>query len=175
VVLDEPDVFLHPDLQRRLARTILDADQQVILATHSVEILSEAAPGSAVWVDRSRRNSERPRSDGSLALLGRRLGSGYELGVGRALRSSVVLFVEGDDAPVLAQVAKRFGDRALSSSRLYATIPLGGFTRNWLAGGFAETMAALGGSVRTFVLLDSDLRCKDDLDQDLAPIRASGP
>jgi hypothetical protein len=174
VILDEPDVFLHPDLQRRLARTLFAAPQQTVLATHSVEILAEAEPGSAVWVDRARRSAERPRADGSLALMGRRLGSGYELGVGRALRSSSVLFVEGDDAPVLAHLARRLGSSAVASSDNYATVPLGGFSRNSLAGAFAETMSALGSSVATFVILDGDLRSPDAIDADTAELKKAG-
>lgn len=174
VVLDEPDVFLHPDLQRRLARTLFNTDQQVILATHSVEILAEAEPGSAVWVDRARRSSERPRPDGSLGIVGRRLGSGYELGVGRALRSNAVVFVEGDDAPVLSHLARRLGYSSVAASEAYATVPLGGFSKRWLAGAFAETMAALGGSVRTFVVLDSDLKSPAALDAETAPLKAAG-
>lgn len=174
VVLDEPDVFLHPDLQRRLARTLFNTDQQVILATHSVEILAEAEPGSAVWVDRGRRSSERPSPDGSLGIVGRRLGSGYELGIGRALRSNAVVFVEGDDAPVLGHVARRLGYSSVAKSEAYATVPLGGFSRRWLAGAFSEAMAALGGSVRTFVILDSDLKSAAALDAETAPLRAAG-
>jgi hypothetical protein len=174
VILDEPDVFLHPDLQRRLARTLFGTAQQSIVATHSVEILAEADPGSAVWIDRSRRASERPRADGSLALMGRRLGSGYELGVGRALRSSFVLFVEGDDAPVLAHLARRLGKSAVASSDNYATVPLGGFSRNWLASAFTETMVALGNTVKTFVILDGDLRCRDAIDIETRELRKVG-
>lgn len=173
VILDEPDVFLHPDLQRRLARTIFAADRQTILATHSVEILAECEPGSAVWIDRSRRSAERPRADGALALLGRRLGSGYELGVGRALRSRTVLFVEGDDAPVLALLALAAGKTAVASSKNYATVPLGGFSRNWRAGAFAETMATLGGDLRTFVILDGDLRSPAAVESETAQIKKS--
>ena len=55
LVLDEPDVFLHPDLQRRLARTVFGSDRQTVIATHSLEILAEASAGSAVWIDRNRR------------------------------------------------------------------------------------------------------------------------
>ena len=174
VILDEPDVFLHPDLQRRLARTLFETRQQTVVATHSVEILAEAEPGSAVWIDRSRRFAERPRADGSLALMGRRLGSGYELGVGRALRSSSVLFVEGDDAPVLAHLARRLGKSAVASSDNYATVPLGGFSRNWLASAFTETMAALGSAVETFVILDGDLRCQEAVDIETSELRKVG-
>lgn len=109
LVLDEPDVFLHPDLQRRLARALFALPGQKILATHSVEVLAEAPSGSAVWVDRTRRNAERPRHDGALGVLGRRLGSGLELGVARALRSRMALFVEGQDMRLLSLLAEAVG------------------------------------------------------------------
>jgi hypothetical protein len=173
VILDEPDVFLHPDLQRRLARTLFTSPQQTVIATHSVEILAEANPGSAVWIDRSRRNAERPRTDGSLALLGRRLGSGFELGVGRALRSRTVLFVEGDDAPVIAAFARTLGKMGVATSENYATVPLGGFGKNWRAGAFAETIAALGGDIQSLVILDGDLRTADAIELELAQIKSS--
>lgn len=38
IILDEPDVYLHADLQRRLIRMLKRHKAQVILATHSVEI-----------------------------------------------------------------------------------------------------------------------------------------
>jgi hypothetical protein len=174
LLLDEPDVFLHPDLQRRLARTLFAGDQQVILATHSVEILAEAEPGSAVWIDRARRAAERPKGDGALAMMGRRLGSGYELGVGRALRSRVTLFVEGDDAPILAHVARQLGLAAVASSDDYATVPLGGFSRNFVAAAFAETMLALGTQVSTYVVLDGDLRSQDVRSSEIAALETAG-
>ena len=174
LILDEPDVFLHPDLQRRLARLVFNRGQQTTLATHSIEILAEAEPGSALWVDRSRRTSERPRKDGSLALMGRRLGSGFELGVGRALRSRSVLFVEGDDAPILALIARKLGFHSVASAENYATVPLGGFSRNWRAGAFAETVDALGGNVEAFVILDSDLRSQEAIDRETSELRQSG-
>ncbi|PPH26932.1 ATP-dependent endonuclease [Rathayibacter sp. AY1F9] len=174
IVLDEPDVFLHPDLQRRLARVLFGADRQVVVATHSIEILAEAEPGSAVWVDRGRRNSERPKADGALSIVGRRLGSGFELGVGRALRSNVVLFVEGDDAPVIANLARQAGKHAIARSDAYATIPLGGFSQNWRVGAFSETMTSLGNAVKTFVILDNDLRSDAAIEFELAKIKEAG-
>ncbi len=172
VVLDEPDVFLHPDLQRRLARSLFAVgDRQTIIATHSVEILAEAQPGSAVWIDRSRRRAERPKPDGALGMIGRRLGSGYELGIGRALRSPVAVFVEGDDAPVLAILARRLGKAAVADSDRYATIPLGGFSKKWRAGAFSETMQSLGANVRTFVLLDRDLRSTEAVEAETSQVR----
>ena len=174
VILDEPDVFLHPDLQRRLARTLFAGGQQTVLATHSIEVLAEADPGSTVWIDRSRRTAERPKGDGALAMMGRRLGSGYELGVGKALRTSVALFVEGDDAPVLARLARQLNLSAVASSDSYATVPLGGFTRHSVASAFAETMDALGSKIRTFVILDGDLRPESARRAEVMALEAAG-
>jgi hypothetical protein len=46
VVLDEPDVYMHPDLQRKLYRLIKTRFAQAIIATHSVEIMAEADPST---------------------------------------------------------------------------------------------------------------------------------
>ncbi|MGO2482284.1 ATP-dependent nuclease [Glutamicibacter ardleyensis] len=163
LVLDEPDVFLHPDLQRRIARIISAHSSQTVIATHSVEIIAEAAPGSVVWIDRNRRSAERSRGSGALEVAGRRLGSGFELGLGRALRSNVALFVEGQDSPILAHIARTLNLTAFASSDGYATVPMGGFTRNDLASSFGEVLKILGSSLNVFVILDSDLRARSIL------------
>ena len=46
VVLDEPDIYLHPDMQRRLVNLIDSlSTQQIILASHAPEVLAEASKG----------------------------------------------------------------------------------------------------------------------------------
>ncbi len=174
LVLDEPDVFLHPELQRRLARHLFALPAQLIMATHSVEVLAEGPPGSAVWVDRTRRNSERPRRDGALAMLGRRLGSGLELGIARALRSQLALFVEGQDMRMLAHMADAVGARRLSAAAEVSVVQLGGFDRRQLASAFAEVLSVLGSEVRVRVLLDRDLRDDATVQQIEAELVRSG-
>ena len=44
MILDEPDVYMHPDLQRSLVKIVKNRFKQVIIASHSVEILSEVNP-----------------------------------------------------------------------------------------------------------------------------------
>jgi len=39
IVLDEPDLYLHADLQRRLVRLLENTAAQTITATHSSEML----------------------------------------------------------------------------------------------------------------------------------------
>lgn len=168
LLLDEPDVFLHPDLQRRLAKTAFEFEGQQILATHSLEMIAEAEPGSTVWVDRSRRTAQRSKKVGALSQIGRRLGSAYELGVARALRSRTVLFVEGQDMKVLSILARQLGLPATALQATYSVLELGGFSRRDRVTVFSETLEELGADVLSMVILDSDLKSERQLSSEVA-------
>ena len=51
VVLDEPDVYMHADLQRRLIRLITPMFSQLIVATHSLEIIEEVSSDCIIPID----------------------------------------------------------------------------------------------------------------------------
>ncbi|GAA2304883.1 AAA family ATPase [Streptomyces caniferus] len=159
LVLDEPDVFLHPDLQRRLVNVLEERSQQWILATHAPEILAEARRDSVVLVDRTRRRARPLRDAKSMEQASLSLGSGFNLGVARALRSKVALFVEGQDMKVLRNVARVVGAKKLAGEKGVAVISLGGFDKWSQAGSFATlSTSLLGDAVKVFVILDRDNR-----------------
>ena len=51
LVIDEPDIYLHSDLQRQLVEFLQALGPQVILATHSVEIISEVESNALLNVN----------------------------------------------------------------------------------------------------------------------------
>jgi predicted ATPase len=164
VVFDEPDVFLHADLQRRLVRVFEDLDAQVVTATHSPEMLTEASDESVLWIDKSRRKAIRRPDPATLEDLSTQIGSGFNLRLASALRATAVVFVEGKDMKVLRSLAATVGCPRLAAERDIAAIPLGGFTRwvgvepfKWLVDGF------LGSSVKVAVLLDRDYKSDDEV------------
>jgi len=57
VILDEPDVYLHADLQRKLIRFLRKRKQQVIITTHSGEIITETDPEEILIMNRDGKNS----------------------------------------------------------------------------------------------------------------------
>ena len=59
LVVDEPDIYLHPDLQRHLVKIIRNLECQVVLATHSTAILNEAKPNEVILIDKSMKKSRR--------------------------------------------------------------------------------------------------------------------
>lgn len=52
IVLDEPDVYIHPDLQQKIFKIVQRKFAQVIIATHSIEIISLVEPKQIVIADK---------------------------------------------------------------------------------------------------------------------------
>jgi AAA domain, putative AbiEii toxin, Type IV TA system/AAA ATPase domain len=159
VVLDEPDVFLHSDLQRRLVNLLESVEAQTITATHSAEVISEAPDEAVIWVSRERVRAVRaPRRD-VLIELSATLGTQFNLPLAKALKTKVVVFVEGQDAKILRNIAKTLSCKRLVQEDGVTIIPLGGFNRwvhvepfQWLMNEFLED------AVTVHVVLDRDYR-----------------
>lgn len=164
LILDEPDVFLHPDLQRRLVKVLEGCDSQVILATHAPEILAESNRDSVVIIDKNQRSSKRIGSDSELSELNDSLGSGFNLRLAKVLRSRVALFVEGQDMKILSNIAKTLGARKFYRESGLTIVSMGGASKRRLAESFGWlNTTVLDSSVDVSVLLDRDYLCDDSV------------
>lgn len=159
IILDEPDVFLHPDLQRRLIRVVEERPGQSVLASHSSEVAGEASTSSLIWVDRTRRSSRAVTDDLQMENLSTVLGSSFNLSIAKALRAKTALFVEGHDMKILRILARKLDATRLASEIGIAVVPIGGFSHwpsveafTWIKSKF------LGRSVSVRVILDRDYR-----------------
>lgn len=175
IILDEPDLYLHADLQRRLVRLLDSTSAQTITATHSSEMLAEASSESVVWVDKSRRRAVRPSKPASLEDLSAQIGSSFNLRLATALRARTVVFVEGDDMSIIRRLAKTTGTDHLAGERNCAVIEIKGFT-NWVRVEPFKWFVSdfLDGSVEVFVLLDRDYRADADVDKVHSTLEAVG-
>lgn len=159
IVLDEPEVYLHPDLQRRLVHLLEDTGRQIIIATHSAEMVAESDGRLTTLVDRSRKRASRPRTDADFEMLSSTLGTAFNLKLAKALRSRVTVFVEGQDMAVLRRLAKTIGLDSLEREDGLTIIPLKGYS-NWGQVGPFKWLCdeLLPGALNTFVILDRDYR-----------------
>ena len=97
IILDEPDVYLHADLQRKLYKLLLSMHKQFIIATHSVEIISASAPENILLVDKTKTESKYIKDTLNLQYLIEQLGSSHNLEMTKLSQSNKCIFIEGND------------------------------------------------------------------------------
>lgn len=165
VILDEPDVYMHPDLQLRLYHLITERYPQVIIATHSVEILSEAEPKNVVVLEKESRRLRYANSMKAVQTLIDNMGGIQNLSIIRLGTIKKCLFVEGDDLKLLKKLTKIISKKS-DRLELLPTVTLYGFC-NW-----EETLGAsklfqmeTKGEIKCYCIIDSDYYPQEELDK----------
>ncbi|PWT79779.1 MAG: ATP-dependent endonuclease, partial [Acidobacteria bacterium] len=168
VILDEPDVYMHADLQRRLVRYIRAGHKQVVIATHSSEIMAEVTPENILVIDRSRSSSKFASSLPIVQKVLSGVGSIHNLQLSRLWNAHRFLMVEGDDIGLL----KSLQNSLLPKSKIpIDTVPsrsIGGWGGWPYAVGsemFLENAAGEG--IVTYCILDSDYHTQQEVDERL--------
>jgi predicted ATPase len=157
LIIDEPDVYLHPDLQKRLLSDIRSRFPQFIMATHAVEMINDAEPEEIVSINNAFRSGRRIKTEGEYQAIYRYIGSGENAAFSRLAKARKVIFVEGDDEKIIRRIARRLGLDFLADPQLVPIIKLGGFNEWTKARGAAWAI----GSV-----LDLEIKIKCIFDRD---------
>lgn len=166
VVLDEPDVYMHPDLQRKMVRIVRDRFSQVIIATHSVEIMAEVHPSEVLVIDRDRATSDFADSPPALQDLIDRLGGIHNIHLARLWTARRCLFVEGGDLSLLKLLHDHtFPDADMPLDDIPNT-PIGG----WGGWGYAVGSSlflknAVGKKVSVYCILDPDYHTAEQVNE----------
>ena len=166
LVLDEPDVYLHADLQRRLTRLARDRFKQVFIATHSAEIINELSPGEIVSVSRAWRTGRRVQTDEGYRALFSYVGSSENAEFARLARSRRIMFFEGEDRKLLKRVLRIAKADNLVSDPDTILMKADGFG-NWsrITGAAWTLKNALEMDVKIGALFDRDYRCDGEVEK----------
>ncbi len=164
IVLDEPDVYLHADLQRKLIRILKAQERQAIIATHSIEMMSEIEPSAILVADRRRQKSEFATSLPGVQAIINQIGGVHNIHLARLWSSKKVVFVEGDDLRFL----KIFQDKLfpMSNEPLDAlpNFPIGGWGGwNYVVGSSMLLKGSGGEEIAKYCILDSDYHTSDEV------------
>jgi energy-coupling factor transporter ATP-binding protein EcfA2 len=175
LLIDEPDIYLHPDLQRRLISILRELGPSIILATHSSEILSEAEPSDIVLVDKKHKRAARLNDMDGVQLALTTIGSLQNITLTQLARTRRVLYVEGDnDYKYIRKFAKCLGYEQLAAGINLTMLTSGGFS-HWkkicvMSEGIREM---LNQDLLIGAVFDRDYRCDEEIDAICKKLRES--
>jgi hypothetical protein len=150
-LIDEPDIYLHSDLQRQLLGLLRNLGADILLATHSTEIITEAEPDEIMVVNKNRSAAKRIKHPSELAEVFSVLGSNLNPILTQLAKTRRALFVEGKDFQILGRFARKL-----------AVVPIEGFNpqrARSLKDGMETT---LGSKIAAIAILDRDYRCEGE-------------
>jgi predicted ATPase len=167
IVLDEPDIYLHADLQRKLIQILAGGgSSQTVIATHSLEMISSVSAGEIISVTKREPRSKALTSNAQAQALADKLGTTQNLQLSKLAQAGRVLFVEGKDHSFLDQLAFKRGNLFYDRFGKIPHFPIGGMA-NWpraamTANVFHETS---DGRIKSILLIDRDYKPQPVLDQ----------
>ena len=164
LVLDEPDIYLHPDLQRKLTRIVQENFGQVFLATHSTEIINEVSAGDVLSIESRVKNARRITSEEGYRHIFKYLGSSENVEFARMGRARRIVFFEGDDRRLLRRLAGKAVDTQLLDDPDTVFLKTGGFGQWRRVSEVGWTLEnVFGMRVKIAALFDGDYRCAEEI------------
>lgn len=166
VIIDEPEIYLHPDVQRQLLGILRGIDADVLLATHSVEVMGEADPSEILLVSKGARSAKRLKDVEGVQVALESLGSTQNVTLTHLARTKKILFVEGmDDYKSIRRFARNLGLDELASGNDLTAFESGGFS-SWeriksFAWGVKNTIDA---NMKIFAVYDRDFYCSEEIE-----------
>lgn len=163
-LIDEPDIYLHSDLQRQLLGLLRNLGPDILLATHSTEIITEAEIGDIVLVNKNKRATRRIKEPAQLEEVFSILGSNINPILTQLAKTRRVLFVEGKDFQILGKFAQKLGEAGVGNRRDFAVVPVEGFNPERIRSLKIGMETTLGTKVTAAAILDRDYRCQKECD-----------
>jgi energy-coupling factor transporter ATP-binding protein EcfA2 len=174
IVIDEPEIYLHPDIQRQLLGILRAAGPDIVLATHSTEMIAEADPSDIVLIDKSKRSAQRLRDIEGVQTALDAIGSLQNITLTQLARNRKILFVEGSsDYRTIRRFARQAGFAELAAGSGLTLVETGGFT-SWdrvksTAWGIEKT---LGSSLDLAAIFDRDYFAPEQIDSILSELNS---
>ncbi len=157
-MIDEPDIYLHAELQRQLLGLLRNLGPDILIATHSTEIITEAELGDIVLINKHRRFARRIEHPSQLEEVFKILGSNLNPILTQLAKTRRAFFVEGKDFQILGKFANKLGFTAIGNRSEFAVVPVEGFAPDRIRSLKIGMETTLGAEVSAAAVLDKDYR-----------------
>lgn len=171
LILDEPDIYLHPDLQHRLLRLVGQRVGQYFIATHSTEIINDVEPGEVLIIRPQSRSAKRIQGEAGYSDVYAAIGSSENAQFARLAKTKKVLYFEGKDAKLLSKIAKKLGRMDFISNSSVTLMKTDGFT-NWSRVSTSSWVFEnfFGFKIPVSAVFDRDYRCDEEVNAFVAKV-----
>jgi predicted ATPase len=163
LVIDEPDIYLHSDLQRQLVALLRDLGPDILLATHSTEIISECEPTSLLTINKRKSSASRVRNASQLKGIFTALGSSLNPTLTQIAKTRRVVFVDRLDFQLISTLARACGMQRLANRSDFAIIQTDGLYPQQAIDLLAGIEKTVGAKVLGAVILNRDYRSEEEL------------
>lgn len=165
LIIDEPDIYLHSDLQRQLVGLLKNMEPDILIATHSTEIISEADPGDLLIINKKERAAKRIKELSQLQSVFEALGSNLNPTLTQLAKSRRAVFIEGKDFKILSGFARKLKKQSVANRTNFAAIQVEGYNPQRVCE-FAKGMEiTLGTTIIKAVIFDRDYRSSDEVSE----------
>lgn len=161
-LIDEPDIYLHSELQRQLLALLRDLGPDILIATHSTEIIAEAETSDIVLIDKKAKSSRRLRTPSQLGQVFAALGSTANPILTQLAKTRKAVFVEGNDFRVIGAFGRKLKKESVSGRHGFAVVQVGGFNPDRIRSLKEGMETTLGSNILAAAILDRDYRTDEE-------------
>ena len=163
LAIDEPDIYLHSDLQRQLLGILANLGPDILIATHSTEIVAEADYNDIVLIEKKAQSAKRMSDPSQIQKVFTALGSNLNPTLTHLAKSRRALFVEGQDFRIISQFARKRGLKQVANRTEFAVIPAEGFNPRKVADVSSGIETTLGLTIAKGSIFDRDFRPPEEI------------
>lgn len=172
LLIDEPDIYLHSDLQRQLISILRGLGPDILIATHSTEIISEVDSRDIYLVSKKYKSAKSVKSPDKIRELFSALGSNSNPILTQIAKTKRLLFVEGKDFIVLSKFASKLNYRNVALRAEFAVIPAEGYNTAKVKSFTEGVKFTLGENLLSAILFDRDYRSDKEIAHDKSNLKS---
>jgi len=157
-VIDEPEVYLHSEIQRQFIKLLCSQDKPFCIATHSSEILAQSQPNEIILIDKSAKLSKRLQDEDGVQNVIDLMGSVHSFKMVRLAKlKRIITFEDYEDLITLNRFAEKVGKTQAKDGENVIVLKSNGFS-SWpkigaLSWGLAEIVSK---NIKIFSIYDRD-------------------
>lgn len=167
VILDEPDAYMHADLQRKLICMLNGMYKQVVIATHSIEIISEVNPDNILEIDKKNKHQKFATSNEIVQRIVDDIGSIQNIDLLKIASTKKALFTEGpkDDIKILNAFHTILYPNSSESLLMIPHIHIEGWSGWQRAIGGVQFIAKHQLGIMPYCIFDSDYHTEKEINK----------